>query len=72
MANVCNPHKLPKNCSYYTHNKEAALTVSAKIPDTHVDRYSLGDDRPRENLPWAVWTKNNGAILIDWVLGKPC
>jgi hypothetical protein len=65
-----NPHKIPDGCSYYTYDKERALAVSATIPNTHVDRYTLGDDRPHDTLPWAVWTKNNGAVLINWVLGK--
>jgi hypothetical protein len=60
-----NPHKLPDNYSFYTFNKTLAETI-AKEKGLRVGVYSLGDDRPTESMPFAVWTTNNGALLIDW------
>ena len=61
-----NPHKLPPHLSYYTYDKQAADYVSSQIDDSYVGRYSMGDNRPRECLPYAVWTKGNGALLVNW------
>ena len=61
-----NPHKLSPGFSFYTWDKEQAERVSKKYPGTYVDTYSLGDDRPRSALPFAVWTKNKGAMLLYW------
>lgn len=60
-----NPHKLPLGYSYYTFDKSLAYAIAIEY-GLRVDVYSLGDDRPRESMPYAVWTKDNGALLVNW------
>ena len=61
-----NPHAIKDGRSFWTYNRALAYKVSELYDGTYVDRYSMGDDRPRESMPYAVWTKGNGAMLLNW------
>jgi hypothetical protein len=60
-----NPHAIPKGYSFYTFDKDKADRLALQL-GLRVDRYSLGDMTPRDALPWAVWTPNNGALIVNW------
>ena len=62
-----NPHAITDGRKFWTYNKALADKVSALHEGTYVDRYSLGQEGvTRDQMPYAVWTKSNGAMLLNW------
>ena len=62
-----NPHAITDGRKFWTYNRALAEKVSAIYEGTYVGRYTLGQEGVAgESLPYAVYTKGNGAMLLYW------